>query len=280
MQDDTQPDRSAADPEPKSPPEPQDAKPRRARSRHPLPTARVTFAKQLLCLRSYGLTSEGGTAAVQIEAVGKAVELNSSTVSLCNPFFVGIGLLTKSGRGSFMPTAEILEMVRAYDWDADSAPNKMAPILRESWAARALAPRLGLGPIDVEEAIKELADSAGVGPAHKAELAMVLDYLAVSGVIRRDGHQIASVSASAPPANGEHPSLRAQSEPEALNPIPNDVPLRTESVQGLGMGGVSFTVSIKVDATEIARWSPDRITAFFSGLAQVLAAQRQGEGGG
>lgn len=38
-------------------------------------------------------------------------------------------------------------------------------------------------------------------------------------------------------------------------------------------GKVQFFVNINVDITEISRWSPDRIAAFFTGLAQVLAAK-------
>jgi hypothetical protein len=36
---------------------------------------------------------------------------------------------------------------------------------------------------------------------------------------------------------------------------------------------VQFHVSVKVDMAEFAGWSADRITAFFGGIAQVLAAK-------
>jgi len=39
-------------------------------------------------------------------------------------------------------------------------------------------------------------------------------------------------------------------------------------------GVVQFHVAVPVDMKEFAGWSPDRITAFFSGIAQVLAAKR------
>lgn len=38
-------------------------------------------------------------------------------------------------------------------------------------------------------------------------------------------------------------------------------------------GGVQFQVNVNVDMSEFAGWSADRISAFFSGIAQVLAAK-------
>ena len=38
-------------------------------------------------------------------------------------------------------------------------------------------------------------------------------------------------------------------------------------------GVVQFHISVKVDMAEFADWSPERITAFFAGIAQVLAAK-------
>jgi hypothetical protein len=38
-------------------------------------------------------------------------------------------------------------------------------------------------------------------------------------------------------------------------------------------GVVQFHVSVKVDMNEFASWRPDRITAFFGGIAAVLRAK-------
>ena len=38
-------------------------------------------------------------------------------------------------------------------------------------------------------------------------------------------------------------------------------------------GTVQFHVSVKVDMAEFAGWEPARITSFFGGIAQVLAAK-------
>jgi hypothetical protein len=39
-------------------------------------------------------------------------------------------------------------------------------------------------------------------------------------------------------------------------------------------GAVQFHVAIRVSMQEMSGWTPDRITAFFAGLAQVLAAKK------
>jgi hypothetical protein len=41
-------------------------------------------------------------------------------------------------------------------------------------------------------------------------------------------------------------------------------------------GAISLQVSVKVNLADLKGWSADRITAFFSGVAKVIAAQ-QGE---
>ena len=43
-------------------------------------------------------------------------------------------------------------------------------------------------------------------------------------------------------------------------------------------GLVQFAVSVRVDMSELSTWSPDRIAAFFGGIAQVLAAKGKVEG--
>jgi hypothetical protein len=38
-------------------------------------------------------------------------------------------------------------------------------------------------------------------------------------------------------------------------------------------GVVQFHISVKVEMAEFSNWKPDRIAAFFGGIAQVLAAK-------
>ena len=45
-------------------------------------------------------------------------------------------------------------------------------------------------------------------------------------------------------------------------------------------GGVTFNVNVQVDMAEFATWRPERISAFFRGIAEVLAAKADVEKGG
>ena len=40
-------------------------------------------------------------------------------------------------------------------------------------------------------------------------------------------------------------------------------------------GVIQFQIDVRVDLKEISGWRPDRIAAFFSGIAQVVAAKGQ-----
>jgi hypothetical protein len=69
------------------------SKPHRA-----LPTDRVGFEKQLAILRAYAAASGPERKAVSNEEVGAIVPIHKNTVSICNPFFVDTGLLTREGQ--------------------------------------------------------------------------------------------------------------------------------------------------------------------------------------
>ena len=45
-------------------------------------------------------------------------------------------------------------------------------------------------------------------------------------------------------------------------------------------GGFDFSVSVHVDMAEFGGWKPERINAFFRGIAEVLAAKADIERGG
>lgn len=68
----------------------------------------------------------------------------------------------------------------------------------------------------------------------------------------------------------------AAAEPPARKPQETTTP--PISAPPGGRGGVQFSVNVNVSMDEVARWSPERISAFFGGLAQVLAAQKGEDG--
>lgn len=250
----------------KAPPAPQ----------QPLPTDRITFDKQLKLLRAYVSASDGGAKAATNEEVGAVVEMKGSTVSLGNAFFVKNGFLIRSGRG-YIPSKEVLEYKLAHDWDAATAGSKLAPLIERTWFWQVLKPKLGLRPIDEGEALNDLALKIGARPEYKNQIKTLLDYLLLAGSILREGTTLTLVrrrpgetAYEAPPAEE-----RASSPPP---PKSQDEAAPDLAALPFGqVGSIKFAVSINVDMTQMVQWDPHRISAFFTGLAQVIAAQKGGK---
>jgi hypothetical protein len=198
---------------------PDPAKPQRRERLHEeqLPTDRIAFDKQLKLLLAYAAASEGGRNPVSNDEVGKIVEMNSSTVSLANPFFVKLGFLQRSGRG-YLPVREVIEYANASSWAADEAGQKLSSILEKSWFWLAVKPKLHLRTISEDEAIADMALKAAVGPESRPQLKMLLNYLLTGGLVRREGDKLA-MQRRGPEAGPEPPrSESPQPRPPSRSP--------------------------------------------------------------
>lgn len=235
--------------------------PKRAKPTKTLPSDRISFAKQLDVLRGYVAASAGGTKPCSLSDVAGVVRISPNTISVANPFYASVGLIQRS-EGGFLPNADVLAFQRAYEWDAETAPQKLAPTLREQWFFEALAPRLSFGSLEEDHAIAILADSAGAGPEYRTNLRMLLDYLSVAGLVTRDGGQVKL----------NRPAQQKPNKPEDPDTQPRTTKVNPVS-PGSASGKIQISVSIDVDLAQLAGWQPDRIASFFSGIAQVVAAK-------
>src|SRR6185503_10043614 len=134
--------------------------------------------------------------------------------------------------------------------------------------------------ITEEEAITVLAEKSAAPPDYKTQLRLILDYLEASGLIRREdgrikaGSKAASASQPVPEKKTvEHEDKKDQApvSPHAsLSPTAGRVNTAfTQPTQGV----VNFHIDVRMDMTEFAGWTPDRIAAFFNGIALVLSAK-------
>jgi hypothetical protein len=260
-----------------SEPEPQKG---RTRPGKVLPTNRIAFSKQLDILRAYANAAQASSGrGVTNPLLAQALDMHPSTVSLANPFFLDIGLLKKGEGGGNVASEEVIKFNRTYEWNPDRAGLELAPILAASWFWQSLLPILQMRSITERDAVERLAHAASVGREYESQLRVLLEYVVVSGLAMRDGNMLKvnkperSV-ASAPPAPSD------LSQPQA----PTVTTTTVAPVAGMPGGAVRFHVEVNVDMKELAGWPADRITAFFSGIAQVLAAkgaaERQSSGGG
>lgn len=247
-----------------------------------LPTERIGFGKQLDLLRGYAALVAQGTAAPTNPAVANLVSLNRNTTILAHPFFLDIGLLTKAGDG-YVPAPEVVAYGKAFSWNQETAAQRLAPVLRRSWFAQELLPRLAMGTLDEIRAIQLLGEAASAGPRFEGQIKTLLQYLTVAGVIRREGDTIREGTSVYEP-EGEMANPRTDTTTQTAKEIvPTKESPRTPAISTafsqVPEGVLRIAVDVNVDLREFSTWRPDRISAFWAGIAQVLAAKAAVEQG-
>ena len=232
-----------------------------------VPTERIQFKRQLDVLRAFAAASGPSNTGVASKQVAEILKMAPGTVSLANPFFTDTGLLVKGG-SEFTPSSEVMDYNRAFAWNPDTAAHKLAPRLRETWFVLAVTPKLTFSQMSETEVINTLADISAAAPKFRPNLKLLIDYMEAAGIIERDGdvvrlaRSVASVGQVEPAKPEEKPLVPRK-------PATTVATAFTQPTEGV----VQFHVSVKVDMGEFATWQPDRISAFFGGIAQVLSAK-------
>lgn len=161
-----------------------------------LPTDRLSISKQLLIFRAYPAASGAERKPVTNNDVASAGgDLVASSVSLVNPLLVDVGLLSREGTKQ-RPSDILFDYLHAYQWNQETAGAKLYPAFSETWAAKALLPKLTLRQLSKDEAIQTLADESKATRSHRKNLEVLLEFLNVAGVVRIDGN---TVSKAPPP---------------------------------------------------------------------------------
>lgn len=242
-----------------------------------LPTERITVSKQMDILRAYAAVSENGAKPAPVNEVATVMKSAQSTVSLANAFLASVGLIIRTDAGSYLPSPEVIAFVKAYEWDKEKAGYKLGPLFSAAWFGKALLPRLQFNPLEEETAITILAEACSAAPEYKKELRMILDFMAAGGVVRREGNMIKLASAATAEA-------LAPAKPEPAQQAEGTIRENRDTVRSdfsqSPQDGVRFNISVNVNMTDFANWRPDRLAAFFGGIAQVLAAKADVEKGG
>jgi hypothetical protein len=150
-----------------------------------------------------------------------------------------------------------------------------------SWFMQILLPRLRFrSSMEEREAVEILALEASAPPDYKRQLVMLLEYGAAVGLFTRESGMLTLNQQAASAAQSQ------DQEEEPTNPPPPTVTPPTPAPQSPlagamfapnANGAVQFNFSVHVNQTELATWTADRIAAFFSGIAQVLAARGKAE---
>ena len=242
-----------------------------------LPTDRITFPKQLDILRAYAIASGLGNKTVLNKDVAAIVKMADTTISTSNAFLTNVGLLQRV-EGGFMPSPEVVSFNRAHEWNPEKAAHKLAPLIAQTWFAEAALPKLKFKARTEDEVISDLAEASAAGPDYRNQLDILIEYLQGAGLVRRDGNMVyadqpSSTGTALLPASvtvvGATPTERENKDAG----IPTRTATLTTGFIKPTEGTVQFHVSVKVDMAEFGGWPADRISSFFAGIAQVLAAK-------
>lgn len=236
----------------------------RQKLRKALPTDRVAFVKQLDILRAAAAASGPSRNPVSNEDVAKVVNIHFGSVSTCNPFFLETGFISRQKLQN-VPCDEVFAYAERFEWEQEKAAHKLAPVLRKSWFFTSLSPKLAFRSLSMDEAISFLADEAGATKEHKDQLAILIDYLRVAGLVSVDGTVISLIKTST-------------EEAAPLNPPPND-PAKTKPIGNDGNGAA--TIGLDLDPLLLAllqkipgrgqEWAPEKRLRWFKTFAMNVS---------
>ncbi len=270
---------------PPTPPEAATTKVAKPKPTQVLPSGKITLAKQLAVLRAYAAVSGQNAKPAKTIEVADVAKTTANTISTANPFFQATGLIQRI-EGGFVPSAEVLAFAHAYEWDSTdtTASHKLAPLIAGTWFAQEVLKKLsfGGGRMKESEALTSLAQYASAPSDCKPQVKVLIDYLEASGIVQRDGDELKKGSAASTTNRERQPSTPTgppppPSEPEHRDAQHRDVQPARSSVNTaysqMAGGAVQFNVTVKVDMNEFSGWQPERIAAFFHGIAEVLTAK-------
>ena len=252
----------------------------RAKPTKTIPTDRISVPKQLDILRAYAAASANGTRPATVGEVAEIVKMASTTIQIAHAFLSSVNLITRTGTGAYTVSTDAINFLKAFEWDKETASHKLGPAFRNAWFGQALMSRITFGPIEEKVAIGVLAEASGAGPEYEKELKMLVEFMAAGGLVVREGGQVRPrpvlAEASTPPPASTMNLPQPRHEP--AEPAANASRLNT-SVNATP-GKFNLNISVEVDMAEFATWRPERIQAFFRGVAEVLAAKADVEKGG
>lgn len=148
-----------------------------------VPTSSMSFEKQVRVLRAYVALSEFGKNPVYYKEVMKAAEMARTQISGVNAFFVTLGFLEQTDKGTYIPTEPVVEFCRAGIGSEDYSI--LTPVLRDSALLRAIRNRILIhGNPTRDELIEFLLKESGESTRSRGERS--LQWLEKAKIIATD----------------------------------------------------------------------------------------------
>jgi len=206
-----------------------------------VPTERISFPKQLDLLRAYAAISGLDRRAVSLAEVARVVNMTASTASLANAFFVDVGLLEKQESG-FVPSTAAIEYHQAHEWEGETAAQKLAPTLADSWAWDAVEGSLAYAPQSENEIVRLLAAATSASKHYEPQLRSIVTYFEAAGLVVRDGNTLRLARRETDPAQKRAPGPKSEEANEADQKSEPSKASRAPSGGGFGGPPVGSTV--------------------------------------
>lgn len=189
-----------------------------------LPTTRVSLEKQFCLLLAYAsASSQKNRGAVTPAEAADLVKIHPSTASLANAFFISVGFLKREGRG-LVPHDDLFAYMTATNWQAqnpgENPAKKLRSIVRETWFAREVIPKLLMGPLPQAELITQIAIRCNATSEYSGQLVNLIGYMETVGLIEKQGEKYQMVME----AIGDSPIAKPHEleEPKKDKPAPED----------------------------------------------------------
>lgn len=252
--------------------EPRVRTPRKIRPKYPVPTDRMTHENAVKALRAFCILSKGGGEPVDSEQLGQNLGLSAATAGLNNAFFVDVDLLTRVGRGSYLPTDVTLRFNQRYSFAPETAAKAMAPYFANTWFYEAVKNRLAISPgASRDSVIETLAGVAETDAEYKVQLGMILEWLEFVGLITMSNGIVALVE------DDDDSDASPNADPALTTPptsaVTPTVPEPTTEVATGGSPMVNLSVSLTVTAEDLALLTQDQIDSLFEGIAKIAKAK-------
>lgn len=180
-----------------------------------LPYRKFSSANQFKLLQAIGTLSNTELKPLMVKDIAEVAEAHPNTVSACNPFFIDIGLLTKTGH-QFSPDISVVHYADRLKWEDPDAGRKFAGLMDVTWFATCLRPRMQMKALTNKEAVAFLSDASGASPKYKAQLLMLIDFLELAGLVERNGEMLSWSKAGAMDAPSEQKN-QVEDEPKDKN---------------------------------------------------------------
>lgn len=236
----------------------------RTHSRH-LPTPRMSPYNQIKLLCAIEELSAGGRP-VRVQDAADHVPISRTHASLVPRFAMDCGLLSRAGKGIYMPTAALQRFATLWgdeDSSQKAAREALAEVFQRLWFAEEARKLLSNGPRRVDELIAQLLKASG-GPGHserkRTALLYLVEWMEIALMVTQSRDGFVSLAPTLP-----SPQVERKETPPPLS--------EKRSLPEQRNGVYAVSVDVRLTAEDLARFEPQEFSDVMAALCTVMKAQ-------